>query len=40
METLYSLGLQVLDANITTFDGKVLNILKLEVTSKNLSSNS
>lgn len=30
METLYSLGLQVLDANIVTFDGKVLNILKLE----------
>lgn len=31
MESLNSLGVQVVDANITTFDGKVLNILKVEV---------
>ncbi|KAE8023464.1 hypothetical protein FH972_009154 [Carpinus fangiana] len=30
MEALNSLGLQVTDANITTFCGKVLNILKVE----------
>jgi UTP:GlnB (protein PII) uridylyltransferase len=31
MEALNSLGLQVADANITTFCGMVLNILKVEV---------
>ncbi|KAL3582755.1 hypothetical protein D5086_017087 [Populus alba] len=30
METIHSLGLQILDANITTFNGNVLNILKVE----------
>ncbi|CAK7332677.1 unnamed protein product [Dovyalis caffra] len=30
METIHSLGLQILDANITTFNGKVLNIFKVE----------
>ncbi|KAJ6351597.1 hypothetical protein OIU78_007499 [Salix suchowensis] len=30
METIHSLGLQILDVNITTFNGKVLNILKVE----------
>ncbi|CAI0386350.1 unnamed protein product [Linum tenue] len=31
METLSSLGLQVVDANITNFDGQALNILRVEV---------
>ncbi|XP_038692261.1 transcription factor bHLH90 isoform X2 [Tripterygium wilfordii] len=30
METIYSLGLQVVDINITTFNGNVLNILRVE----------
>ncbi|XP_057948950.1 transcription factor bHLH90 isoform X2 [Malania oleifera] len=30
MEAINYLGLQVVDANVTTFDGKVLNILKVE----------
>ncbi|XP_048440775.1 transcription factor bHLH90 [Pyrus x bretschneideri] len=30
MENMDSLGLQVVDANVTTFDGNVLNILKVE----------
>ncbi|KAL9390313.1 hypothetical protein Peur_018918 [Populus x canadensis] len=30
METIHSLGLQIHDANITTFNGKFLNILKIE----------
>lgn len=36
MEALNSLGLQVADANITTFCGKVLNILKVEVRFKQM----
>lgn len=31
METLNASGIKVVDANITTFDDKVLNILKVEV---------
>lgn len=31
MENMDSLGLQVVDANVTTFDGNVLNILKVQV---------
>ncbi|XP_028097165.1 transcription factor bHLH90-like isoform X1 [Camellia sinensis] len=31
IEAVNSLGLQVIDANVTTFNGKVLNILQLEV---------
>lgn len=31
MDTINCLGLQVVDANISTFNGKVLNILKVEV---------
>lgn len=31
MEAIDSLGLQVADANVTTFCGQVLNILKVEV---------
>lgn len=31
MDAIHSLGLQVVDANMTTFNGKVLNILKVEV---------
>ncbi|CAL5338327.1 unnamed protein product [Camellia sinensis] len=34
IEAVNSLGLQVIDANVTTFNGKVLNILQLEVTLK------
>ncbi|KAF8399705.1 hypothetical protein HHK36_015575 [Tetracentron sinense] len=35
MEAINSLGLQVTDVNVTTFKGKVLNILKLEVSMAN-----
>lgn len=31
MEAMHSIGLQVVDANVTTHNGKVLNILKVEV---------
>lgn len=31
VEDLNSLGLQIVDANVTTFNGRVLNILKVEV---------
>ena len=31
MEAMDDLGLQVVDANITTFNGKVLNIFRAEV---------
>ncbi|KAK6252536.1 hypothetical protein QUC31_014256 [Theobroma cacao] len=31
MEGIDSLGLQVIDANVTTFNGKVLNIFKVEI---------
>lgn len=31
MEAINSLELQVLDANVTTFNGKVLNILRVQV---------
>lgn len=31
MEVMNSLGLQVFDANVTTHNGNVLNILKVEV---------
>ena len=31
MEAMNDLGLQVVDANITTFNGKVLNIFRAEV---------
>lgn len=31
MEGMDSLGLQVIDANVTTFNGKVLNIFKVKV---------
>ena len=39
MEALNALGLQVADANITTFCGKVLNILKVEVRFKQWNTN-
>lgn len=31
MEALHSFGLHVASANVTTFDGKILNILTVEV---------
>lgn len=31
MKTVHSLGLQVIDANVTTCKGRVLNIFKIEV---------
>lgn len=31
MEAINSLELQVIDANVTTFNGKVLNILRVQV---------
>lgn len=31
MEAIHSLGLQVIDANVTTCNGRVLNNLKVEV---------
>ncbi|XP_050206116.1 transcription factor bHLH90 isoform X2 [Mercurialis annua] len=36
MDAIYSLGLQVVDANMTTFDGKVLSILKIESNMKDI----
>ncbi|KAG8641724.1 transcription factor bHLH90 isoform X2 [Manihot esculenta] len=36
MDAIHSLGLQVVDANMTTFNGKVLNILKVEATVKDI----
>ncbi|XP_015578625.1 transcription factor bHLH90 isoform X2 [Ricinus communis] len=36
MDAIYSLGLQVVDANMTTFNGKVLNILKVETNMKDI----
>ncbi len=39
MEAINSLGLQVSDANVTTFCGKVLNILKVEVRFKQRDTN-
>nr|WIE96191.1 basic helix-loop-helix transcription factor [Loropetalum chinense var. rubrum] len=34
VEAMYSLGLQLIDANVTTFNGKVLNIFKVEVSAR------
>ncbi|WOG88768.1 hypothetical protein DCAR_0208003 [Daucus carota subsp. sativus] len=34
MKTVHSLGLQVIDANVTTCKGRVLNIFKIEATQK------
>lgn len=31
MEAIHSIGLQVASVNVTTYDGKVLNILTVEV---------
>ncbi|KAJ9176385.1 hypothetical protein P3X46_011703 [Hevea brasiliensis] len=36
MDAIYSFGLQVVDANMTTFNGKVLNILKVEANAKDI----
>ncbi|XP_020538971.1 transcription factor bHLH90 isoform X2 [Jatropha curcas] len=36
MDAIHSLGLQVVDANMTTFNGKVLNILRVEADEKEI----
>lgn len=39
MEAIHSFGLQVTDANVNAFDGKVLNILTVEVRVSKIESN-